>query len=210
MSGQGQFVTDFGPALSVFFRDPDGLEGGGVRAQPRRRARGVQPAWHSCRPLRLPVVAAAQPGGVPLRHAGVMRLRADHRVQRSSAGAWTRPADRRRPLPPSPAGRSGTTPTEKCRPWLRAALPHRPYSTRVKQRHSLRAAPWDCHRSHDLPQRPRTTSPPRVRIEGISRFGGLHRRTGFHDRQAVAPEPSQSIGICSMIMSNTCINERGP
>jgi hypothetical protein len=22
-----QFVTDFGPALSVFFRDPDGLEG---------------------------------------------------------------------------------------------------------------------------------------------------------------------------------------
>ena len=37
------FVTDFGPILSLFFRDPDGLEARGVRRQPRRASPASNP-----------------------------------------------------------------------------------------------------------------------------------------------------------------------
>ncbi len=40
------FVTDFGPMLSLFFRDPDGLECEVLRREPRRGSGHVQPAGH--------------------------------------------------------------------------------------------------------------------------------------------------------------------
>jgi hypothetical protein len=44
-----------------------------------------------------------------------------------------------------------------------------PYSARIQQRHRLLAAPRTAP-THDLPQRPRTTSPPGVRIEVFNRL----------------------------------------
>ena len=48
-----EFVTDFGPILSVFFRDPDGLECEVCVQNPDRANRGAQPAGHAGRPLRV-------------------------------------------------------------------------------------------------------------------------------------------------------------
>lgn len=47
------------------------------------------------------------------------------------------------------------------------------YSTPVQQRHRPRTHPRSGHRTNDLPQRPRATSAPRVRIEGVRLVGIL-------------------------------------
>ena len=52
------FVTDFGPVLSVFFTDPDGLEAEVLRHQPRRPARRLQPSWHPLEALPPRVMGA--------------------------------------------------------------------------------------------------------------------------------------------------------
>jgi hypothetical protein len=48
----------------------------------------------------------------------------------------------------------------------------KPYSTGVQQRHRLRATSSDCDRPLTCPQRPRATSLPRVRIEGVTSSHG--------------------------------------
>ena len=45
------FVTDFGPMLSLFFRDPDGLECEVLRREPRRGPGPVQPAGNQGGPV---------------------------------------------------------------------------------------------------------------------------------------------------------------
>src|SRR5215470_12952486 len=42
------------------------------------------------------------------------------------------------------------------------------YSARIQQRHRLRATASGCYKTPDLLQQPRTTAPPRVRIEVLS------------------------------------------
>ena len=64
------FVTDFGPILSVFFRDPDGLEGEVCVANSDKEAqrRGREPTRHPGRPLRDPVTrrrGGSGPSGEP-------------------------------------------------------------------------------------------------------------------------------------------------
>lgn len=46
------FVTDFGPVLSLFFVDPDGLEAEVCVPNPKRATGGVPPAGHTGRRLR--------------------------------------------------------------------------------------------------------------------------------------------------------------
>ena len=45
------FVTDFGPILSLFFTDPDGLEGEVCVENPDRRPGVVQPTRHPVGPV---------------------------------------------------------------------------------------------------------------------------------------------------------------
>ena len=57
-----EFVTDFGPILSVFFRDPDGLECE-VCARIRRATGRSQPAGHAGRTVRVTACRCAKTAG---------------------------------------------------------------------------------------------------------------------------------------------------
>lgn len=46
------FVTGFGPVLSLFFVDPDGIEGEVCVPNPNTQPGVFQPAWHPLRRLR--------------------------------------------------------------------------------------------------------------------------------------------------------------